>query len=238
MPVHLLDDALAFPPPDAATPEGIVAVGGDLSPERILLAYTRGIFPWPVEGYPLLWFSPDPRFVLPPGDIHLGRTLRRALRDSSLRISLDEAFTEVIDACAHLPRRGQSGTWITEPLRRGYVQLHQLGFAHSVEAWDRGTLVGGLYGVSLGSIFFGESMFSRQSGASKIAFTHLCATLACWGFDLVDCQVRTPHLESLGALDWPRAKFLRTLESALAKPTRRGTWALEKADPLASTLSS
>jgi leucyl/phenylalanyl-tRNA---protein transferase len=233
MPVYLLDEELAFPPPEGATPEGIVAVGGDVRAERLILAYASGIFPWPVEGYPLLWFSPDPRFALRPEEVHVGRTLRKQLRKSELRISLDEAFTEVIDACAHQPRSGQDGTWITDELRHGYVRLHQLGFAHSVEAWRDDELVGGLYGVSLGGAFFGESMFSRRSGASKVAFVTLCASLVRWGFDFVDCQVHTPHLQSLGATEWRRADFLAALAVALQKPTRRGPWTLGCDDPLA-----
>ena len=224
MPVYLLGEDVAFPPPTAATPEGIVAVGGDVSPERLVNAYASGIFPWPVEGYPLLWFSPDPRFVLEPATVHVGRSLRKAMNRGRYRITADEAFTEVIDACAHAPRPGQDGTWITPELRNGYVRLHQLGFAHSIEAWEDDTLVGGLYGVSLGAGFFGESMFAAAPDASKVAFATLCQVLSSWGFHFVDCQVHTPHLERFGAKDWSRERFLAALDTALEEPTRRGSW--------------
>ena len=223
-PVYLLDEDLSFPPPASATPEGIVAVGGDTSPERLVNAYASGIFPWPVEGYPLLWFSPDPRFVLRPSEIHLGRSLRKSLRRERYRVGADEAFTEVIDACAQAPRPGQNGTWITPELRDGYVRLHQLGLAHSIEAWDGDRLVGGLYGVSLGAAFFGESMFAVAPDASKVAFARLCEVLDRWEFHFVDCQVHTPHLERFGATDWPREAFLDALALALEEPTRRGSW--------------
>jgi len=229
MPVYLLgEDDVAFPPPSSATPEGIVAVGGDVSAERLVNAYAHGIFPWPVEGYPLLWFSPDPRFVLRPSEVHVGRSLRKTLRKERYRVSADEAFSEVIDGCAHVPRPGQDGTWITAELRNGYVRLHQLGLAHSIEAWeatDEGErLVGGLYGVSLGAGFFGESMFAASPDASKVAFATLCQVLDQWDFHFVDCQVHTPHLERFGATDWPRERFLEALHGALDTPTRRGSW--------------
>jgi leucyl/phenylalanyl-tRNA--protein transferase len=224
MPVYLLGEELAFPDPSLATEDGIVAVGGDVSPERLLLAYASGIFPWPVEGYPLLWFSPDPRFVLEPDRVHIGRSLRKTLRKERYRVSADEAFTEVIDACAHVSRPGQRGTWITPELRDGYVRLHQLGFAHSIEAWEGTKLVGGLYGVSLGKAFFGESMFARASDASKVAFASLCRVLTRWDFHFIDCQVRTEHLARFGAEDWDRKRFLAALTVALEDPTRRGSW--------------
>ncbi len=227
MPVVLLGDELAFPPVANATEDGVVAVGGDVSPERLVLAYSEGIFPWPVRGYPLLWFSPDPRFVLPLREAHLGRSLRKAMRRSELRISFDEAFLEVIDACAQVPRPGQNGTWITDELRAGYLKLHQFGFAHSVEAWEGDRLVGGLYGVSLGGAFFGESMFSRSRDASKIAFGTLLGHLAMWNVGLVDCQVYTEHLERFGARDWPRDRFLEALDLALEQSTHRGKWKAE-----------
>lgn len=222
--VYLLSEELAFPPAELANEDGVVAVGGDVSPERLVLAYESGIFPWPVEGLPLLWFSPDPRFVLRPSELHVARSLRKRMRQAPFRLTADTAFTEVIDFCAHTPRPGQSGTWITPELREGYVRLHQLGFAHSVEAWEGARLVGGLYGVSLGAGFFGESMFARAPDASKIAFATLCETLAAWDFELVDCQVRTAHLERFGATDWRRPAFLEALDQLLEKPTRRGPW--------------
>lgn len=227
MPVYLLTDDLVFPPPDGASPEGVVAVGGDFRPERLLLAYESGIFPWPTEGFPLLWFSPDPRFVLEPPSLRTSRSLRRTIRRAPYRITMDTAFVEVIEHCADISRPGQSGTWITDSLIGGYEDLHHLGYAHSVEAWRGETLVGGLYGVSLGGVFFGESMFAIAPDASKVAFATLIGNLRHWGFSLVDCQVPTDHLARFGAEPWPRARFLSHLEKALETPTKQGRWTLE-----------
>ncbi len=227
MPVYLLGQEVAFPPPELANDEGVVAVGGDVSPQRLLVAYRMGIFPWPVESFPLLWFSPDPRFVLPLGEVHVGRSLRRTIARQPFRVTADEAFVDVINACADISRPGQEGTWITDDLRDGYVQLHHLGYAHSIEAWCEDELVGGLYGVSLGGAFFGESMFARAANASKVAFVTLAGQLADWKFDFVDCQVPTPHLSRFGAVEWPRSRFLDALESAMELPTRVGSWTLE-----------
>lgn len=224
MPVHLLADDLSFPPPELATPEGVLAVGDDLRPERLLTAYSQGIFPWPVRGFPLLWFCPNPRFVLPLDEVRLGRSIKRAVRRSELTVRFDTAFNEVIDLCAHAPRPGQDGTWITTDLRNAFVRLHQLGFAHSVEAWRGEQLVGGLYGVALGSAFFGESMFARSPDASKVAFVTLLGQLRQWGFDLVDCQVETEHLARFGAQSWSRERFLAQLAESVKSPTRRGPW--------------
>ena len=227
MPLTYLSDDLSFPPPERASPEGVVAVGGDFDPRRLVLAYSQGIFPWPTSGFPVLWFSPDPRFVLEPSAVHVSRSLRKAVRRGAYRITTDTAFADVIRACGVIPRPGQSGTWITDDLADGYLALHELGLAHSVEAWDeRGDLVGGLYGVSLGGVYFGESMFSTSPDASKVAFVTLLGNLRAWEFSLVDCQVHTPHLERFGAVDWPRARFLTALEEALERPTRRGGWTL------------
>ena len=222
--MRLLSDEIAFPSPELANPDGVVAVGGDVSPERLLLAYEKGIFPWPVDGFPLLWFSPDPRFILPLESLHVSRTTRRFLRKTSMKVTFDTAFTEVIDFCAHVVRPRQHGTWITPELRNGYVQLSQLGYAHSVEVWEHDHLVGGLYGVSLGAAFFGESMFSRVSNASKLAFVSLCHQLQKWNFHFIDCQVPTAHLESFGAQNQPRDQFLESLQTALENPTRKGKW--------------
>ncbi|MEM1418427.1 MAG: leucyl/phenylalanyl-tRNA--protein transferase [Myxococcota bacterium] len=228
MPVYLLTEDLAFPPPEGASPDGIVAVGGDVSPERLVLAYSQGIFPWPVEGYPLLWFCPDPRFVLPMDELHVGRSLRKAIRRAPFELRFDTAFAEVMAACAKVPRPGQSGTWITPELEAGFTALHRMGYAHSVEAYDaEGALVGGLYGVSLGRAFFGESMFALRPDASKIAFATLGAQLRRWGFYFIDAQVHTPHLQRFGARDMDRGEFLTRLEDALAFAPRRGTWELE-----------
>lgn len=223
MPVFRLDERLVFPPPHLAEESGVLAIGGDLDPERVLLAYARGIFPWPIEGL-LVWHSPNPRMVLETSRLHVGRSLRKQIRRRPYEIRLDTAFSEVITACAAVPRPDQDGTWITPPLQRAYEDLHELGYAHSVEAWREGELVGGLYGVSLGAAFFGESMFARAPDASKIAFVSLVEQLERWDMPLVDCQVHTEHLERFGAEEWPRARFLAALDAALEKPTRRGRW--------------
>lgn len=233
MPVYLLSDELVFPPPEGASREGVVAVGGDFRPERLLLAYAQGIFPWPTEGMPLLWFSPNPRFVLAPRDAHVPRSLKKAIRRGGFEVRVDTAFDAVIDACAAAPREGQRGTWITDELRAGYVALHRLGYAHSIECWMDGALVGGLYGVSLGRMFFGESMFARAPDASKIAFTTLLGNLVHWDFALVDCQVYTDHLDRFGAVEIPRREFLAQLRTALSAPTRQGTWRFDL-DPAAA----
>ncbi|RMG15941.1 MAG: leucyl/phenylalanyl-tRNA--protein transferase [Deltaproteobacteria bacterium] len=224
MPVYRLSQAIAFPDPEEADPSGLLAVGGDLSPERLLAAYSLGIFPWYSEGLPILWHAPDPRFVLPLSALRVSRSLRKSMR--RYESTFDTAFREVIAACASVPRRGQAGTWITAEMKDAYVRLHELGFAHSVETWHEGELVGGLYGVSLGGAFFGESMFHRARDASKVALVRLVEQLRRWDFDFVDCQVPTAHLASLGAEAWPRARFQRALERALEKPTRRGRWGL------------
>lgn len=229
MPIFRLDERLIFPPPALADPNGILALGGDLRPERLLLAYSMGIFPWYSEDMPILWHSPDPRLVLTPATLHAGRSLRKAMRRRPYEIRLDTAFADVIDACAQSPRPGQNGTWITGEMRAAYVELHRRGFAHSAEAWQDQRLVGGLYGVSLGGVFFGESMFAYASDASKLAFVTLMRQLAVWGIDLVDCQVHTEHLASLGAEEWPRARFLAALERAVRQPTRKGRWRLDEA---------
>lgn len=226
MPVYLLDKELSFPAPEDANEEGIVAVGGDLSPERLLVAYRHGIFPWPARGYPLLWFSPDPRFALQPSHAHVSRSLRKAIRKGELHVTADTAFAKVITACAAVPRPRQRGTWITHELREGYLGLHELGYAHSIEAWRGDQLVGGLYGVALGTTFSGESMFASEPDASKIAFTTLLGHLRTWGFRIVDCQVHTEHLSRFGATMWPRDRFLRVWRAAVAEPTLFAPWRL------------
>jgi leucyl/phenylalanyl-tRNA--protein transferase len=230
VPVYRLGDSLGFPPPEEAETSGLLAVGGDLSPDRLLLAYSNGIFPWPLVERPLLWFSPDPRMVLKPADLVVSRSLRKTLRRGSFDVRLDTAFQRVVDRCAEVPRRGEAGTWITNDMAAAYAQLHELGFAHSAETWQDGELVGGLYGVSLGNSFFGESMFADRPDASKIAFAVLVRQLAGWGFDLIDCQVHTEHLARFGAREWTRRRFLSALHRSLAAPTRRGAWKLEARD--------
>ncbi len=227
MTVYRLGKTLAFPPPEEAEPSGLLAVGGDLASERLLLAYAMGIFPWYTDDTPILWFSPDPRGVLTPASLVVHRSLARRVRSGSFEVTLDRAFGEVIRGCAASPRDGQQGTWITEDMIAAYERLHGLGFAHSVEAWKDGALAGGLYGVSLGSAFFGESMFSRERDASKVALVHLVRQLGRWGFRLIDCQVRNDHLASLGAEQWPRQRFLESLSQALQDPTRRGPWCFD-----------
>jgi leucyl/phenylalanyl-tRNA--protein transferase len=199
-----------------------MAVGGDLRPERLLLAYSMGIFPW--QGEPLHWHCPDPRMVLLADELKVSRSLRRTVRRVGFRVTLDTSFTDVMIACATTPRPGQDGTWITPGMVVAYGELHRRGVAHSVEVWRGDALVGGLYGLSLGAVFFGESMFSRETDASKVAFVALVEQLGRWSIPLVDCQVYTPHLASLGAREWPRRLFLEALRTALEKKTRLGPW--------------
>jgi leucyl/phenylalanyl-tRNA--protein transferase len=225
MPVYRLGSSPHFPHPEEAEEGGLLAVGGDLSPKRLLTAYAMGIFPW-YQRPPILWFSPDPRAVLIPGELRVSRRLRRTLRQGRFELRFDSAFEEVIRSCATTPRRGDAGTWITPEMIAAYCSLHDLGFAHSSEAWCDGALVGGVYGVSLGSGFFGESMFFRRRDASKVALTALAWQIEEWGFDLLDCQMHTDHLARLGASEWPRSRFLRALAKSLAQPTRRGKWQL------------
>ncbi|WP_293717237.1 leucyl/phenylalanyl-tRNA--protein transferase [Stenotrophomonas sp. UBA7606] len=224
----LLDEAsdAPFPPAElsAREPDGLLAIGGDLAPVRLLNAYAGGVFPWFSEGQPLLWWSPDPRMVFRTGGVHLSTRFRRGLRGSRWRVRADTAFAEVMQACAQAPRPGQDGTWITADMHRAYVQLHQLGYAHSVEVYDEQTLVGGIYGVSIGRMFFGESMFSGRSGGSKVALAALARTLAHWGWPLIDAQVENPHLLRMGAEHLPRAAFLQQVRSLVEQPGRVGSW--------------
>ncbi|TAL11677.1 MAG: leucyl/phenylalanyl-tRNA--protein transferase [Nitrospirae bacterium] len=225
MPFRRLIQGFAFPDPRGADAAGLVAYGGDLHPHRVLAAYARGIFPWPYdETTPLLWFSPDPRMVLRPADLHVSKSLQKLIAKHTFEIRFDSAFDEVIRRCAAVRRPGQPGTWITGEMIRAYGTLHEMGFAHSAEAWQEGRLVGGLYGVSLGAAFFGESMFTERPNASKAAFVHLVRQLRAWDCHLVDCQVYTEHLARFGAAPWPRARFLDALAHALAAPTRPGPW--------------
>lgn len=191
-------------------PDGLLAIGGDLSTQRLLQAYRSGIFPWYSEGQPILWWSPDPRTVLFPEELKVSRSLAKTLRRGSYRVTLDQAFAQVVDACA-APRKDQDGTWITPAMKKAYRELHRLGLAHSIESWYQDQLVGGLYGIALGRVFFGESMFSRQTDASKVAFVHLVHWLKDWQYALIDCQVHTPHLASLGARPIARGEFIGLL---------------------------
>ncbi|GMR03566.1 MAG: leucyl/phenylalanyl-tRNA--protein transferase [Gammaproteobacteria bacterium] len=214
-----------FPPADLASPEGLLAIGGDLRAERLLEAYRHGIFPWYNEDQPILWWSPDPRAVLFPKKLKVSRSLKKTLRANTFKVSFDTCFREVTQACA-LPRRkhGAGGTWITREMLEAYCRLHEQGYAHSVESWVEDRLVGGLYGVALGGVFFGESMFSRASNASKVAFVHLVRQLEAWGYTLIDCQVPSAHLESLGAEEIRRRDFLTLLDKALVLHDRKGPW--------------
>jgi leucyl/phenylalanyl-tRNA--protein transferase len=225
VPIYRLDDRLLFPPPEEAE-DGLLAVGGDLRPERLLLAYSRGIFPWYEKG-PILWHSPDPRMVLRADELRVPRSLRKTVRRAPFRLTLDTAFARVMAACGSARRPGQRSTWITPAMREAYGELHRRGLAHSVEAWKDDELAGGLYGVSLGGVFFGESMFAKAPDASKVAFVALVEQLHAWRIDLVDCQVYTPHLARFGAREWPRRQFLAALRRALERPTRPGPWSFD-----------
>jgi leucyl/phenylalanyl-tRNA--protein transferase len=245
LPILKPDTGLDFPPVETASPEGLLAVGGDLRVERLLAAYRRGIFPWYSDGQPILWWSPDPRAVLFPDKLSISRSLHKTLRAGKFRVTFDQRFRDVMRACAE-PRRTRmykcrerqdaesdrrehtgAGTWITAAMIEAYTELHRLGHAHSVETWRGAELVGGLYGVALGGAFFGESMFARETDASKVAFVCLVRQLARWGYTLIDCQQYTAHLARFGAEEIPRSTFLHLLAQAQALPGRRGCWMFE-----------
>ena len=218
-----------FPPLERALdePNGLLAAGGDLSAGRLLAAYRRGIFPWFSAGEPILWWSPDPRMVLYPAEIRVSRSLRKALRRDDYEIRVDTAFGAVMRACAE-PRPQQAGTWIVPAMVSAYSALHAQGYAHSVETWREGLLVGGLYGVAIGRVFFGESMFARVTDASKLALVHLARQLGRWRFGIIDCQMRTAHLASLGAREIARARFSRELQQLVNYPAEPGTWTFDR----------
>lgn len=220
-----------FPPVEQALrhPNGLLAAGADLSSGRLLDAYRHGVFPWFNDGEPVLWWSPDPRMVLYVNELHLSRSLRRALRGGRFRVTCDRAFRDVMKGCAE-PRQGQDGTWISAAMEDAYDRLAALGYAHSVEAWEGERLAGGLYGVALGRMFFGESMFSRQADASKVALAHLTRQLERWGFVFIDCQMSTPHLRSLGAREVPRAEFVQHVGELVRAPAIPPPWLLDE-DP-------
>jgi len=217
MPVFTLSDRLSFPPPHLAIQEGLLAVGGDLSVERLILAYRSGIFPWYSKGEPILWWSPDPRLVLYPSELRISKSLQKVIKRRLFQITVNKAFDAVIQGCADVKRSYGEGTWITDEMKSAYCRLHRYGYAHSIEAWQENELVGGLYGVALGHAFFGESMFSRVSNASKVAFVTFVEILKELKFDLIDCQVKTDHLIRFGAREIPRKKFLEQLEKAIGK---------------------
>jgi len=214
-----------FPPPDTALrePNGLLAAGGGLSPQWLLAAYRQGIFPWYMPGEPVLWWSPDPRMVLFPQELHVGRSLAKIMRNRAYTIRFDTAFREVILACA-APRPDAMGTWISSEVLEGYCALHQQGYAHSIETWIDGELAGGLYGVALGGVFYGESMFARRPDASKMAFAYLVPWLQQQGFALIDCQMRTHHLARFGGREIPRNEFVERLTQLVAKPRTPGLW--------------
>jgi len=224
MPVYRLTEEIIFPPPQLADKTGLLAVGGDLCKERLLLAYSLGIFPWYSEDEPILWWSPDPRLVLYPGEITLSKSLEKVIKKGVFDVTFDAAFGQVIKLCALAGRRKNEGTWILSDMIDAYCALHESGFAHSVEAWKDGTLAGGLYGVSLGGCFFGESMFTLESNASKVAFACLVEYLKENFFDLIDCQVSTGHLKRFGAKEIQRNLFLKQLKKSLKSPTLKGKW--------------
>ncbi|MBS7565864.1 leucyl/phenylalanyl-tRNA--protein transferase [Mucilaginibacter sp. Bleaf8] len=207
--IFKLDERLIFPKPDLAEPDGLLAIGGNLSPERLLMAYSHGIFPWYSEETPILWYSPHERFVLYPPELRISKSMRQVLRSGKFNVTVNRCFADVIEACSAVPREGQDGTWITADMKQAYIKLHRLGFVHSYEVWQQNELVGGLYGVQVGRVFCGESMFSRASNASKMALITLCQS---GQYDLVDCQVHTEHLESMGAHFISRDTYMALLQ--------------------------
>lgn len=214
MPIYRLSDDLVFPHPSLSEEDGLLAIEGDLSTQRLLLAYSNGIFPWFSDDEPILWWSPDPRFVVYPKDIRISHSMKKSLKKNTYRISFDTCFRDVISYCSNI--RKETGTWITSEMIEAYCKLHELGFAHSVESWFEDKLVGGLYGISIGKCFFGESMFSTMDNASKTAFITLSKVLEEKGFLMIDCQVYTSHLESLGAVNVSRDNFLELLKKGIS----------------------
>lgn len=227
--MHFLGpDPSRFPAIEETDEDGIIAVGGDLKPARLVEAYKRGIFPWYSEGLPILWHCPDPRFVLDPAQLHVPKSLRKVMNRGVYEVKLDTDFGGVIDGCAKTRRPGQRGTWITRDMRKAYVRLHDLGVAHSAETWLDGKLVGGLYGVSLGQVFYGESMFALADDASKVAFVTVVEWMRGWGVQLIDCQQETAHLARFGATPWSRTRFTEALVPLTAAPTRQGKWSFSE----------
>ena len=224
MPVYRIEDALIFPDPNLAREDGMLGVGGDLSVKRLLMAYKMGIFPWYSQGQPICWWSPDPRFVLYPEHLKVSKSMRQLLRKAPFQVSFDTKFENVMRACKNIYRPGEIGSWIDEDMIKAYKELLHLGMAHSIEVWQEGRLVGGLYGVSIGAAFFGESMFARASNASKYGFIVLVRWLQDRGFRLIDCQMHTDHLESLGATMIPRMQFMDELKAAIAGNQPAGQW--------------
>jgi len=215
---------LIFPDPSNANPEGLLAYGGNLEPETLIQAYTQGIFPWYDDSSPIMWWSPDPRMILFPKEIKISKSLKHKLNSEKYNCSFDKSFKEVISQCARVSRTGQKGTWITDEMQKAYLKLHKKGLAHSVETWEEDRLVGGLYGISLGNAFFGESMFHLKPDASKLALYYLNERIKKWHFAFIDAQTPTTHLKSMGAIEIPRERFLKLLEKSMKKPTKTGRW--------------
>ena len=224
MPIFRLPQEHYFPPPSLAEPNGLLAVGGDLHPQRLILAYMSGIFPWYSEGQPILWFSPEPRYVLQPEHVKIGRSLKKRIRRQDYEITMDQAFLEVIENCAAIKRPMQFGTWITNDMKNAYTELFEMGYAHSVEAWKGGKLVGGLYGVLIGDLFAGESMFAHSSDASKVAFAWMCRQLSNWQVKLIDCQVYTDHLQRFGAQNISRDEYLSRIAPLVRQSRSLERW--------------
>ena len=224
MPVFQLTDKLIFPPAELAEENGLLAIGGDLSPERLLIAYNRGIFPWYSEGEPILWWSPSPRLVIFPAELKIPKRLARLISQDIFSITMDLAFKQVITACAETDNRLEKGTWITNDMQKAYCRLHEMGYAHSTECWLDDELAGGLYGISLGSVFFGESMFSKEPNSSKVALVYLIKKLQEWNFDLIDCQMKTVHLMQFGAREIQGGEFRKLLTKSSARSDQKGKW--------------
>lgn len=224
MPIFSLSEKLLFPPAWLARSDGLLCIGGDLSVQRIILAYKNGIFPWFAENEPILWWSPDPRLVLFPDNIKISKSLRKTIKKREFEITVDQAFEETIRSCAKPRKKRDSGTWLVEEMIEAYIRLHKAGVAHSIETWKDGQLVGGLYGISLGGVFFGESMFSSHSNASKVALTALACHLKQHNYDLIDCQVKTDHLISMGATEIPRKIFLNMLHNSVKRNDTGNIW--------------
>jgi leucyl/phenylalanyl-tRNA--protein transferase len=224
MPVYQLPKEPVFPHPCEAVQDGLLAVGGDLSPERLIAAYSTGIFPWYGDNDPILWWSPDPRMILIPDNFKVSKSLKKSLKKEKFNIRVDFAFEEIIDNCSKIPRNDQNGTWITDEMKHAYIKMHKLGLAHSFETWEENKLVGGLYGISLGRAFFGESMFHKRTDASKIAFYYLSIFAKKHNFSFIDCQLPTTHLASLGANEISRTDFLDLLAEAMKYPACKEKW--------------
>lgn len=227
MPVFQLTDKLVFPPPRLAQDDGLLAIGGDLTQKRLLTAYREGIFPWFSAGCPILWWSPDPRLVLYPAELNISKSLKKILKKGTFEVTMDLAFRDVITACAGMRNKNRQETWIGKEMISSYCRLHETGFAHSVEVWQDNKLAGGLYGVSLGGCFFGESMFTHVNNASKVGLVALARYLEALDFDMIDCQIKTTHLIHFGAKEIPRSDFLIQLDLSLQKKTLQGNWSYE-----------